>query len=143
VKTHYNDPLWNTFRSSIIIHIVKLFQKYSTFNFRYQIWFLGLKNHYFYKLNVILYYLFKKFTTYIERSMNIFRIYISIIGPLTHFDCTNFKVSLVIKNLISMKFLKGPYSYMLVIFHANAITCQYFNLKHIYHIFAKKTHFLK
>jgi len=31
---------------------------------------------------------------------------------------------------------------MLVIFHLNVITYQNFNLPHIYHTFAKKTHFL-
>jgi hypothetical protein len=36
------------------------------------------------------------FVIYIEGAMNIFVIYISIIGSISHFDCTNFKVSLVI-----------------------------------------------
>jgi hypothetical protein len=31
---------------------------------------------------------------------------------------------------------------MFVILHANVITCQIFNLSHIYHIIAKKNHFL-
>jgi hypothetical protein len=31
---------------------------------------------------------------------------------------------------------------MLLILHVNVITCQSFNLPHIYHIFVKKTHFL-
>jgi hypothetical protein len=32
---------------------------------------------------------------------------------------------------------------MLVIFYVNVISCQNFSLPHIYHIFAKKIHFLK
>jgi len=34
---------------------------------------------------------------HIEGSMNIFIIYIGIIGPLFRFDCINFKFSLVMK----------------------------------------------
>jgi hypothetical protein len=30
---------------------------------------------------------------------------------------------------------------MLVIFYVDVISCQIFNLSHIYHIFVKKTHF--
>ncbi len=41
VKTHYNDPLWGTFWSSTIVHTIELFQKYGTFKFGYQFWFLG------------------------------------------------------------------------------------------------------
>jgi hypothetical protein len=108
VETHYSDSLWTTFGSSIIIHIIKLFQKYNTFNLGYQFWFLGPKNHYFYKLNVILYYLLKKFITYIEGSMNIFRRYINIIGPLFHFDYTNFKALLVIKTINFNEIKKAP-----------------------------------
>jgi hypothetical protein len=37
------------------------------------------------------------FIIYIEGSMSIFIIYISIIGPQSHFDYINFKASLVIK----------------------------------------------
>jgi hypothetical protein len=37
------------------------------------------------------------FIIYIEGSMNIFIVYIGIIGPQFHFDYTNFKVQLVIK----------------------------------------------
>jgi hypothetical protein len=37
------------------------------------------------------------FIIYIEISMDIFIIYIGIIGPLFCFDCTNFEASLVIK----------------------------------------------
>jgi hypothetical protein len=53
------------------------------------------------------------FIIYIEGSMNIFIIYIGIIGPQFHFDCTNFKVSLVIKiiNFNEIK-KKGPSSYV-------------------------------
>ncbi len=39
----------------------------------------------------------KKFIIYIEKPMNIFIIYIGIIGSLSGFDCTNFKASLIIK----------------------------------------------
>jgi hypothetical protein len=38
---------------------------------------------------------------------------------------------------------KMAYLAMLVIFYADVISCQIFNLPHIYHIFAQKTHFLK
>jgi hypothetical protein len=37
----------------------------------------------------------KNFIIYIEGSMNIFILYIGIIGPLFHFDYINFKASLI------------------------------------------------
>jgi hypothetical protein len=64
--------------------------------------------------------------------MGIFIIYIGIIGPLSHFDCTNFKVSLVIK-IISFRGIKNmAHLAMLLILHVNVITCQSFNLPHIF-----------
>jgi hypothetical protein len=75
--------------------------------------------------------------------MNIFIVYICIIVPLSHFDYTNFKVSLVIKLINFNEYFKMAHLIMLAIFHVNVITCQIFNLSHIYHIFAKKTQFLK
>jgi hypothetical protein len=50
VKTHYANPLWGTFGSSIIVHIMQLFQKHGIFNFGYQFWFLGLPKIIFTKL---------------------------------------------------------------------------------------------
>jgi hypothetical protein len=73
--------------------------------------------------------------------MSIFKIYIVIIGPLFHFDCINFKASLVIKIINFNGIKKRAHLAMLVIFHANVIICQNFNLPHICRIFAEKTHF--
>jgi hypothetical protein len=91
-----------------------LFQKHGTFNFKYQFWFLGPTIIIFTKLmlcNVIL-KLIINFIIYIKRFMSIFIIYIGIIGPQSHFDCINFKASLVIKiiNFNEIK-KKGPSSY--------------------------------
>jgi len=74
--------------------------------------------------------------------MDIFIIYINVTKPLSHFDCVNFKVSLVIETINFNGILKMAHLTMLVIFHVNVITCQIFNSSHIYHIFAEKTHFL-
>jgi len=79
-----------------------------------------------------------KFIIYIEISMGIFMVYISIIGPLFCFDCIKFKVSLVIKVINSNGILNMAHLTMFVIFHVNVITWQNFNLPHIYFIFAKK-----
>jgi len=67
-----------------------------------------------------------------------FIIYIGIIRPLSHVDFINVKVSLIIKifNLNGIKNM--AHLAMLVIFHVNVITCENFNLPHIYYIFAKK-----
>jgi hypothetical protein len=45
--------------------------------------------------------------------MNIFMVYMGIIGPmLSHFDCTNFKVLLVIKIInFNENFKNSPFSY--------------------------------
>jgi hypothetical protein len=67
---------------------------------------------------------------------------IGIIGPLSHFDYTNFKVSLIIKIINFNENIKMAHLAMLVIFHVNVIICQIFNLPHIYCIFVEKTHFL-
>jgi hypothetical protein len=45
----------------------------------------------------IIFKIVKNFIIYIEGSMNIFIVYIGIIGPQLRFDCTNFKTSLSIK----------------------------------------------
>jgi hypothetical protein len=50
VKAHYGDPFWDILKFNIIIHIIELFQKYGTFNFGYQFWFLGFKFVIFIKL---------------------------------------------------------------------------------------------
>jgi hypothetical protein len=78
---------------------------------------------------------------YVEGSMTIFIVYISIIGPLFCFDYTNFEASLVIKIMNFNKIKKLAHLVMHVIFHVNVITCQIFNLSHIYHFFL--IHFLK
>jgi hypothetical protein len=75
--------------------------------------------------------------------MNIFIIYIGIIGPHSCFDCIDFTTSLVIKIINFNKFLKMSHLALLVIFYEDVISCQNFNLLHIYHTFVEKTHFLK
>jgi hypothetical protein len=65
--------------------------------------------------------------------MGIFIICIDIIGPLSHFDCNNFKASInfdEIKNMVHLV--------IFVIFHVNMITCQNCNLPQIYHILVEK-----
>jgi hypothetical protein len=88
-------------------------------------------------------FLIKCFIIYIEISMNIFIIYIGIIGPKFHFDYINFRVSLVIKIINFNEIKKMAHLVMLVIFYVDVIFCKTFNLPHIYHIFAEKNHFLK
>jgi hypothetical protein len=75
--------------------------------------------------------------------MGIFIIYIGIIRPLSHFDCTNFKASLVIK-IINFNEIKKyrPFNYACCFPCECMITCQIFNLPHIYHIFVEKLIFL-
>jgi len=70
--------------------------------------------------------------------MNILIVYIGIIGPLSHFDYTNFKVSWVIKIINFNEIKKVAHLAILVIFHVNVITFQIFNLPHIYCMFVKK-----
>jgi hypothetical protein len=65
-------------------------------------------------------------------------IYIGIIGPLSHLDYINFKGSLVVKIINFNGISNMAYLVMLVIFHMNMITCQIFNLPHIYPIFVEK-----
>jgi hypothetical protein len=82
------------------------------------------------------------FIIYIEGSMCIFIVYIDIIRPLSHFNCTNFKVSLI--KIINFNGIKNmAHLAMLFIFHEIVIICQIFNLPHIYRIFAKKISFLR
>ncbi len=64
----------------------------------------------------------------IEGSMSIFIIHIGIIGPLFHFDYTNFKVSSVIKIINFNEIKKMAHLAKLVIFHVNVIICENFNL---------------
>jgi len=52
--------------------------------------------------------------------MGTFIIYIVIIGPLSCFDCINFKASLVIKIINFNKIQNMAHLIMLVIFHVNA-----------------------
>jgi hypothetical protein len=73
--------------------------------------------------------------------MGIFIIYIGVIRPLFHFDCINFRASLVIKIINFNEIKNMTHLVMLVIFHVNVITCQIFNLVHMYHIFVKNIHF--
>ncbi len=70
--------------------------------------------------------------------MSIFIIYICIIGPQSPFDYTNFKASLIIKIINFNEILKMAHLTMLVIFYVDVISCQIFNLPHVYCIFAGK-----
>jgi hypothetical protein len=90
-----------------------LFQEYGAFNFGYQNFFLDLTiiNSTKLRLCNIIFKTIINFIIYIERSMSIFIIYIGIIGPLSHFDHTNFKSSLVIKMVNFSEILNGPLSY--------------------------------
>jgi hypothetical protein len=83
------------------------------------------------------------FIIYIEGSMSIFIIYIGIIGPWSHFNCINFRASLIIKIISFNEIKKMVHIAMLFIFYVDVIFCQNFNLPHIYRILAEKTHFLK
>jgi hypothetical protein len=83
------------------------------------------------------------FIIYIEKSINVFIIYIGIIGLKSHFDCTNFRASSIIKIINFKEIKKMAHFTMLVIFYVDVISCQKFNLPHIYCIFAEKNHFLK
>ncbi len=79
-------------------------------NFGYQFWFLGAKIINFTKKmlqNIILKIIFL-FIIYIERSMGIFIVYVGIIGSLSHFKYTNFKVSFVIKIINFSAIKKRP-----------------------------------
>ncbi len=105
-------------------------------NFGYQFWFLGPKIIVFTKLmlhNIIL-KIIKNFIIYIEGSMGIFIVYIGIIGSLSHFNYTNFKVSLVIKVINFSGILKMTHLVMLVNFHVNLVTYQNFYLPHLLHL---------
>ncbi len=73
--------------------------------------------------------------------MNIFIIYIGIIGPQSCFDCTDIKASLVIKIININEIKKMAHLSMLVISYVDVNFCQIFNLSHIYCIFVEKTHF--
>jgi len=122
-----------------------LFQKYDTFNFGYQFWFLNPKIIIFTKLmlcNIILKIIIK-FIIYIEGSMSTFIIYIGITMPLSRLDYINFMGSLVIKLINFNGISNMAYLVMLVIFHMNMITCQNFKLPHIYPIFAEKNSFFE
>jgi hypothetical protein len=90
-----------------------LFQEYGAFNFGYQFWFLGLRIIISTKLRLcdIIFKTRITFIIYIEGSMNIFIIYIGIIGPLSHIDHTNFKASLIIKIVNFSENLNGPFCY--------------------------------
>jgi len=145
VKAHYSDSFCGTFWYNIIIHTILLLQKHGTFNFVYQRWFLGLTIIIFTKLMlfIIIQKIIINFIIYIEGSISIFIIYISIIRAWFHFDYTNFRASLVIKIINFSEFLKMAHRGMFFIFYVDVIFCQNFNLPHIYHIFAQKTHFLK
>jgi len=136
IQAHYGDPLWSTLGFNIIIYIVWLFQKYDTFNFEYQLKFSGPTIIIFTKLIlcIIIKIIIVNFIIYIERSMNIFIIYIGIIRPLFHFDYIKFKVSLVFKIINFNEIKKLANQTMFIILHVNVITCQIFNLPHLSHL---------
>ncbi len=75
--------------------------------------------------------------------MSVFIKYIGIIGPRSCFDYINFRASLVIKIINFNENLKMAHLAMLVIFYVDVISCQNFNLPHIYCIFVGKNSFLK
>jgi hypothetical protein len=83
------------------------------------------------------------FISYIEGSMNIFLIYIGIIGPQFDFDCINFRVPLIIKIINFNEIKKMAHLTMLIILYVDVITCRIPNLPHIYCILVEKTHFWK
>jgi len=63
------------------------------------------------------------FIIYIEGFMNMFIIYIGIIGPQSHFDYTNFRASLVIK-IINFNGIKNiVHLAMFVIFSVDVSIC--------------------
>ncbi len=72
--------------------------------------------------------------------MNIFILHISIVGSLFRFDYFNFKALLIIEIINFNEIFKTAHLIMRVIFYLNVITCQIFNLPHIYHNFVLKTH---
>jgi hypothetical protein len=67
--------------------------------FGYQFWFLGHTIIIFTKLMLcnVIFKIIINFIIYIKGSMDIFIVYIDLIRPLSCFDYTNLKVSLVIK----------------------------------------------
>jgi hypothetical protein len=103
----------------------------------------GPYNNFLTKLMLCNFFKIINFIIYIEGSMKIFIMYIGIIGPQFRFDCTNFRASLIIIIINFNKFFKMVHLAMLVIFYVDVISCQNFNLPHIYSIFVEKTHFLK
>jgi hypothetical protein len=128
-----SSALWGTTVFSIIGTYNILVAKTWYINFGYQFWFLGPKIIIFTKLmlhNIIL-KIIKFFIIYIGGSMGIFIVYIGIIGPSSHFNYTNFKVSLVIKEINLSGIFKMTHLAMLVNFHVNVVTCQNFNLPHL------------
>jgi hypothetical protein len=74
--------------------------------------------------------------------MSIFIVYISITKLKSCFDYTNLRASLIIKIINFNEIKKKSHLAMLFIFYVDVITCQIFNLPHIYSIFAEKIHFL-
>jgi hypothetical protein len=85
-------------------------------------------------LRNIIFKIIKKFIIYIKGSMGIFIVYNAIVGPWSHFNYTNFKVSLVIKVIYFSGIKKMNHLVMLVNFHVNVVTCQNFNLPHLWHL---------
>jgi hypothetical protein len=79
------------------------------------------------------------FIIYIEGSMIIFIVYIVIIRPQFCFDCINFRTPLIIKIINFYEIKRMAHLTMLVIFYVDVITCQNFNLSHIYCILIEKT----
>jgi hypothetical protein len=63
---------------------------------------------------------------YVERSMNIFIVHISIIRPKSHFDSTNIKASIVIIIINFNENFKMAHPTTLVIFYVPMFICQNF-----------------
>jgi hypothetical protein len=94
VKTHYSDPFLGTSKFNIIIYII-YFKRMAHLILDINFGFLALQllflQKYCYEQIII------NLIIYIEGSTCILIICIGIIGPLSHFDYINFKVSLIIK----------------------------------------------
>jgi hypothetical protein len=104
----------------------------------------GPYNKFFTKLMLcsIIFKIIINFIIYIEGSMSIFIIYIGIIGPQSHFDCTNFRASLVIK-IINFNEIKkiGPSSYACHLLCGCDFLSKFQFTTHLLHLCSKNSFF--
>jgi hypothetical protein len=80
------------------------------------------------------------FNIYIERSMSTFIIYIGIIGPQFHFDCINFKASLIIK-IINFNEKNGTSSYVCHLLCGYDFLSKFEFSTHLSHLCSKNSFF--